>query len=182
MLTRVRQWLELGRADSSWLNCPGADPCGSVGGVPAGGDGSVGPDGLRTLSIASLHCVLLPGVGAGWMSWPELPTPTAVILLGVGFGAREGVADVDPRLLTHHSPLRPTPRRRRKGIRRRFWRSTRPRWSRCPSSTSCSTTSVKRHRNSDLKWGRLASWARSREPGPKSNLVTSARRLRASGQ
>lgn len=28
-------------------------------------------------------------------------------------------------------------------------------------------TSVKRHRNLDLKWGRLASWARSHEPGPQ---------------
>lgn len=35
-------------------------------GVPAGGDVSVGPDGLRTLSTASLCCVLLPSVGAGW--------------------------------------------------------------------------------------------------------------------
>lgn len=32
----------------------------------------------------------------GWMmSWREMPAPTAVILLGLGFGAREGVADVD---------------------------------------------------------------------------------------
>lgn len=29
------------------------------------------------------------------MSWREMPAPTAVILLGLGFGAREGVADVD---------------------------------------------------------------------------------------
>lgn len=35
MLTGVRQWLELGRADSSWLDCPGADPCGSMGGAPS---------------------------------------------------------------------------------------------------------------------------------------------------
>lgn len=56
----------------------------------------MGPEGLGTLSIASLHCVLLPSVGAGWTSWLELPTPTAVILLGVGFGAQEGVAGVEP--------------------------------------------------------------------------------------
>lgn len=56
-------------------------------GVPASGDGSMGPDELRTLSTPSLHCVPLLSGGAGWMSWGELPAPTAVILLGVGFGA-----------------------------------------------------------------------------------------------
>lgn len=61
----------------------------------------------------------------------------------------------------------PSPRRPGKGTRRRCWKSTPPRWSRCPSWTSCSTTSGTHHRNLDLKWGRLASWARSREPGPQ---------------
>lgn len=74
---------------------------------------------------------------------------------------REALAPV----LTHVclSPLH----RQGKGIRRPFWKSTLPRWSKCPSWTSCSMTSVKHHRNSDSKWGRLASWARSHEPGPQ---------------
>lgn len=110
----------------------------------------VGPDGLRTLSTASLWPRPCPSVG--WMvSWRDASS-CYVTLLGAGFGAREGVAGVDR--LADPSCL-PHPLQTKKGYQKTVLRSTRPRWSRCPSSTLCSTTSGSATEIRIWKWAGL---------------------------
>ena len=147
-----------GWAPSSWRGCLGQSLwC----------DGVSRRTGQGTLSQPSSR--LWGTLSGTWLG--EASSGRAHRLLA---GNWEGQTGEAPSALTGPSAV---PCRPGKATRRRCWRSTRPGWSRCLSWTSCSTTSGKRHRNSDLKWGRLASWARSCHPGPATNLVTSARRL-----